>query len=107
MKKASRVTTLIATLVLLAAQFGWAMPSVSAAPPEHPVIHIVRWGENLTRIAAQYGTTVHAIAALNGHQMDGRPLTVNEARERTSGGRGGGGGGGGDAAPPPASPGSP
>jgi cold-inducible RNA-binding protein len=41
-----------------------------------------------------------AIAALNQYQMDGRPLTVNEARERTAGGggerRGGGGGGYGD-----------
>jgi len=41
-----------------------------------------------------------AIAALNGHEMNGRPLTVNEARERTprsggGGGRGGYGGGGG------------
>ena len=39
-----------------------------------------------------------AIAALNGHEMNGRPLTVNEARERTprpggGGGRPGGGGG--------------
>jgi RNA recognition motif-containing protein len=29
-----------------------------------------------------------AIAALSGHQMDGRPLTVNEARARSEGGRG-------------------
>ena len=39
-----------------------------------------------------------AIAALNGQQVNGRPLTVNEAKERTSGGGGGayaGGGGGG------------
>ena len=41
-----------------------------------------------------------AIAALNGTQLDGRTLTVNEARPRTdrpgrSGGRGGFGGGGG------------
>ena len=36
-----------------------------------------------------------AISELNGFSMDGRPLTVNEARERQSGGRGGGGGGGG------------
>src|SRR5690349_14017467 len=34
-----------------------------------------------------------AIEALNGSQMDGRTLTVNEARERTPGGGGGGGGG--------------
>ena len=39
-----------------------------------------------------------AISELNGYTLDGRNLTVNEARERTSsggGGRGGGGGGGG------------
>lgn len=37
-----------------------------------------------------------AINALNGQDMAGRPLTVNEARERSprSGGGGGGGGGG-------------
>jgi cold-inducible RNA-binding protein len=33
-----------------------------------------------------------AISELNGYEMDGRQLTVNEARERTSGGGGGGGG---------------
>jgi RNA recognition motif-containing protein len=32
-----------------------------------------------------------AIAALNGYQLDGRPITVNEARERREGGGGGGG----------------
>jgi RNA recognition motif-containing protein len=37
-----------------------------------------------------------AIEQLNGQDMDGRPLRVNEARERTSRGGGGGGGGGGD-----------
>jgi RNA recognition motif-containing protein len=36
-----------------------------------------------------------AIAALNGHEINGRPLTVNEARERTPRSGGGGGGGGG------------
>jgi RNA recognition motif-containing protein len=36
-----------------------------------------------------------AINELNGYSMDGRPLTVNEARERSSGGGGGGRGGGG------------
>ena len=30
-----------------------------------------------------------AISALNGYSMDGRDLTVNEAKERTSGGGGG------------------
>jgi cold-inducible RNA-binding protein len=38
-----------------------------------------------------------AIQNLNGHQMGGRPLRVNEAQDkpRTGGGRPGGGGGGG------------
>jgi len=36
-----------------------------------------------------------AAAALNGRPIDGRSLTVNEARERTPGGGGGGGGFGG------------
>jgi cold-inducible RNA-binding protein len=35
-----------------------------------------------------------AIQALNGYEMDGRQLNVNEARERSGGGGGGGGGGG-------------
>lgn len=34
-----------------------------------------------------------AIDALNGYNMGGRQLTVNEARERSGGGGGGGGGG--------------
>jgi len=37
-----------------------------------------------------------AIRELNGYEMDGRALTVNEARERTGGGGGGRGGGGRD-----------
>ena len=36
-----------------------------------------------------------AIAALNGQEVDGRALTVNEARPKTEGGGGGGGGRGG------------
>src|ERR671931_753971 len=36
-----------------------------------------------------------AIAALNGQDNGGRPLTVNEAKPRTEGGRGGSGGRGG------------
>ena len=34
-----------------------------------------------------------AIRELNGYEFDGRALTVNEARERTTSGGGGGGGG--------------
>ena len=40
------------------------------------------------------GDADSAIQALNGYSMDGRALTVNEARERSGGGGGGGGGGG-------------
>jgi RNA recognition motif-containing protein len=36
-----------------------------------------------------------AIAALNGKEVDGRALTVNEAKPRPEGGRGGSGGSGG------------
>ena len=36
-----------------------------------------------------------AMAALNGKEMDGRALSVNEARPKTEGSRAGGGGGGG------------
>jgi RNA recognition motif-containing protein len=36
-----------------------------------------------------------AITGLNGKEVEGRALTVNEARPKTEGGRGGGGGGGG------------
>ena len=38
------------------------------------------------------GDAEAAISALNGFSMDGRALTVNEARERSGGGGGGGGG---------------
>jgi RNA recognition motif-containing protein len=38
-------------------------------------------------------TALKATEALNGHPLNGRPLTVNEARERPMGGGGGGGGG--------------
>ena len=34
-----------------------------------------------------------AISELNGYELEGRQLNVNEARERQSGGGGGGGGG--------------
>ena len=46
----------------------------------------------------EMGNSEHAdqaIQELNGYEMDGRQLTVNEARERTGGGGGGGGGRGG------------
>jgi putative chitinase len=56
---------LAAVLVLLTAQLGWATPTAAAAPPAYG-IHIVRWGENLFRIALRYGTTVEAIASANG-----------------------------------------
>ena len=41
------------------------------------------------------GQAEAAIQALNGKEINGRPLTVNEARPREDSGGGGGGGGGG------------
>jgi RNA recognition motif-containing protein len=46
-----------------------------------------------------------AAAALNGRPIDGRALTVNEARERSPGGGGGGGFGGGGGGRGPRGPG--
>jgi RNA recognition motif-containing protein len=40
------------------------------------------------------GAAQAAIDALNGYELNGRALNVNEARERPRGGGGGGGGGG-------------
>jgi RNA recognition motif-containing protein len=40
------------------------------------------------------GDAQKAISALDGTEMDGRQVKVNEAREREGGGTGGGGGGG-------------
>src|SRR5438128_12658797 len=45
----------------------------------------------VTMASAQAAT--NAISQLNGMMLDGRPLKVNEAQERTGGGGGGGGGG--------------
>ncbi|MDX9857895.1 MAG: RNA-binding protein [candidate division Zixibacteria bacterium] len=39
------------------------------------------------------GAASSAIAGLNGKELDGRQLTVNEAKPRTNDNRGGGGGG--------------
>ena len=42
------------------------VPAAPAPPLGYPVYHVVQWGENLTRIARRYGTTVWAIAQANG-----------------------------------------
>lgn len=43
-------------------------PAPAAPPllPVYPIYHVVQRGDNLTRIAARYGTTVWAIAQANG-----------------------------------------
>jgi LysM repeat protein len=55
-------------------------------------VHIVQRGENLSRIAAYYGTTVQAIMSANGL---GNPNFVWVGQRLTIPGSGGGGGGGG------------
>lgn len=44
---------------------------------------------------ADQGEALKAIQAMNGQQIQGRPISVNEARPRVPGGAGGGGFGGG------------
>ena len=61
MKRIVTVLALVALLVLLSAQSTWAKPQ-----PAGPIVHVVRWGENLISIARRYGVTVHAIASANG-----------------------------------------
>lgn len=41
------------------------------------------------------GKAVEAVSALNGQELEGRAMSVSEAREREGGARGGGGGAGG------------
>ena len=55
------------------------------------VTHVVRPGENLTRIAARYGTTVQAIARANGLR---NPNYIWAGQRLVIPGGGGGGGGG-------------
>ncbi len=52
--------------------------TVQAAPPINgPVVHIVRWGENLTRVAARYGVSVYDIAQAN-HITDPNRIYVGQ-----------------------------
>lgn len=54
-------------LVLSSGAIAWAdAPAVNPTAQADPLVHIVQWGENLTWIAARYGTTVQAIMAANG-----------------------------------------
>jgi RNA recognition motif-containing protein len=46
-------------------------------------------------VFAADGDALKAVEALNGTELDGRPIRVDEARERSRDDRGGGGGGGG------------
>lgn len=41
-------------------------PAPTTPPPTTPTVHVVKAGENLYRIALQYGTTVQAISQVNG-----------------------------------------
>jgi LysM repeat protein len=60
MKKGTLGVLICALLVLFTVQATWAAP-----PRSNPIVHIVRWGENLTSIARRYGTTIQAIVVAN------------------------------------------
>jgi LysM repeat protein len=60
MRKAILVTAICTLLVLFSVQATWA-----SSPQSNPIVHIVRWGENLTGIARRYGTTIQAIMTAN------------------------------------------
>jgi LysM repeat protein len=69
------ITTLLVVAMLPSSVFA-APPPPTTIPPApsvpplptygYPVYHVVRYGDNLTRIAANYGSTVWAIARANG-----------------------------------------
>jgi LysM repeat protein len=61
MKRILLGVVLCTLLVTLGTSAVWAAPSGTGH-----IVHVVRWGENLTSIAAQYGTTIHAIVHANG-----------------------------------------
>jgi LysM repeat protein len=55
-------------VLLIAALTFLAHPAVlhGAPPANGPILHVVRWGENLTQIAAYYQVSVYDIAQANG-----------------------------------------
>ncbi len=72
-------------------QFSWPPVTTDAAGQPETIDHynIYKRGFGFVEMGNSEHASV-AITALNGHTMDGRELTVNEAKERTSGGGGGG-----------------
>jgi soluble lytic murein transglycosylase-like protein len=61
-----RSLAVLAGLALLAAGGQAAAKKAAAPPPAPPGTHRVASGDNLTRIAAKYGTTIQVLAQLNG-----------------------------------------
>ena len=61
MKKLGLIVLMGVLLLAAGAQTVRAAPSHAS-----PLVHIVRWGENLTGIAARYGVTIQAVVNYNG-----------------------------------------
>jgi LysM repeat protein len=56
----------ISTLLVMAFLLAASPITVQGAPPTNgPIVHIVRWGENLTRLSVLYGISVYDIAQAN------------------------------------------
>ncbi len=56
---------ILASLILFALGFGFALLDVPRASADVPTYHTVSWGETLFSIAARYGTTVNAVMQAN------------------------------------------
>lgn len=68
MKRRLIVYTMLVVLIA-----GLSIGPVWAAPPAtYQIVHVVRWGENLTWIAGRYGTSIQAIVQANGLQSANR-----------------------------------
>jgi LysM repeat protein len=64
-ERQSRILAIAVILAVAALLIAQPAAVTSAPPASGPVVHVVRWGENLTMIAARYGVSVADIVQAN------------------------------------------
>ncbi len=64
--KGRTVLIVFVAALLMAVLLGTAGTATAAPQNASPTVHVVRYGENLTMIAARYGVSVAAIMQANG-----------------------------------------